>query len=121
MIDAEGLVKAWLVSVAITPKIFLAMPKGDPLPCITLSRVGGGINPRSDLQIHEPRISFQVWSANRPEAKTITAFLVDAIDQVDDYSGMLRVAEVLSVLWLPDPVSDRPRYIVDARFHATAA
>lgn len=129
--DAEDLAKAWVLSssvaAAVNNKVFLAMPKGSPLPCVTLSRVGGGIDSRSDVPVDSARISFNVWGSSRPQAKEISKKLVSEADSLaltggfgsTELGGRLEVAEVLLWLWLPDSVSDQPRYIVDCRFTVT--
>lgn len=122
--DAEDLAKAWLLTTGtaelVSDKVFMAVPKGDPLPCIVLRRVGGAPS-RSHVPQDAPRISFDVWAANRPAAKSILRDLVDDLLDLDsvqytsvEVGGRIGAVEVVSSLWLPDPVSDRPRYIVDA-------
>jgi hypothetical protein len=132
--DAEDIVKAWLLTTAVAPlvtvsgsvKIFQAMPKGSPLPCVILSRVGGAPQEESDAPIDAPRISFEVWAANRPQAKTIAKTLLSEIEQLGysrGYTGILgRIpsATVLLDMWAPDDESDTPRYIVDATFYIQA-
>lgn len=129
--DAEDIAKAWLAGTSVAPlvngKIFMAMPVGSPLPSIVLSRVGGSPAAGSDVPADLARISFAIWAAQRAQAKAITAALVSEIESlaytgaVDTPAGRLDAAEVINVLWLPDPVSDKPRYIVDARMVVRAA
>ncbi|HYJ33833.1 MAG TPA: DUF3168 domain-containing protein [Candidatus Binatia bacterium] len=124
-VDAEDVVKSWLLTTSVAPlvsnKIYMAMPKGTPLPSVILSRVGGSPQAGSDVPADEARISFDIYASQRPQAKAITAALVSEIeslaylDAVVTPVGRLDAAEVINVLWLPDPVSDTPRYIVDAR------
>lgn len=126
--DVEDLAKAWLlttsVAALVTNKIFLATPKGSPLPCVTLSRVGGGLT-NNDQPTDSARIRFQCFAAGRPQAKAIAKALVSEADSLalnGGYTasdGKLQVAEVVLNMYLADPVSDTPKYIIDVRFQAT--
>lgn len=129
--DAEDVAKNWVLGTSVAPlvngKIFMAMPKGSPLPSVVLSRVGGSPPAGSDVNDDLARISFIIWAAQRAQAKAITAALISEIESlaytgaVDTPAGRLDAAQVVNVLWLPDPVSDTPRYIVDARMVVRAA
>lgn len=132
-VDAEDVVKAWLLTTSVAPlvtvagkvHIFLAMPKSSPTPTVTLSRVGGA-PVLGDTPVDGARISFDVWAANRPQAKTITAALIGEIESIGDQrvfttaSGRLQAGETVSVLWLPDEDDDTARYVVDAIFQVQA-
>lgn len=123
-VDAEDVCKAWLLSTPVAPlvnnKIFMAMPAGAPLPSLILSRVGGAPPPGSEVPVDYARISFSIYAATRPQAKEIAKALVGELESiaytgaVDTPAGRLDVAQVASWVWFPDPVSDTPRYIVDA-------
>lgn len=134
--DVEDLVKDWLTNSPVADlvrlpggkaAIFLSMPKGSPSPVITLSRVGGGPSPGSDVPVDVARISFNVWGKNRPQTKEIAKMLVSEVDSLAltggyesaAHGGRLQVAEVVNWIYLPDPVSDTDRYIVEARFTVT--
>lgn len=129
-VDAEDVVKEWLLTTSVAPlvtnKIFLAMPKGAPLPSVILSRVGGTSMPESDAPIDAARISFAVWAANRPQAKTIRTALLGEIESIGyqpEYVGTvgrIKSGLLLSDIWLPDPEDDVPRYIVDATMYVQA-
>lgn len=114
--DAEDIVLAWLKTTLPAVKCFL-QSEGNPLPRIQLARVGGAPTDIADVA----RISFTVHAATRPQAKDITKDLVNALldlaysGSVSTAKGVLEAVTVLSQLWLPDPVSDTPRYIVDIR------
>lgn len=123
-VDSEDVVKEWLLTTSVAPlvtnKIYLAMPKGAPLPSVTLSRVGGTSIPGSDIPLDAARISFHVWAANRPQAKSIKLALLNEIESLGyqpEYvgsQGRIKYGELLSDIWFPDPDDDIPRYIVDA-------
>jgi hypothetical protein len=127
--DVENVVKSWLsttdVAAMVTRpggglSIFLAMPSSAPMPCLVLRRVGGGPVPRSDLPTDRARMSFSCWGDTRVSAGSLARAVVAECDSLGRMSPWvsgpttLYGADVLSVLWLPDPDSDKPRYIVDA-------
>ena len=127
--DTENIVKAWLATTEVAPlverasggtSIFLAMPKTPAYPSIVLTRVGGGPQPGKDLPTDRARISFNCWGTSRASAGVVSRALVSACDSLARNGGwesgptLLAAAEVINVIWLPDPDSDTPRYIVDA-------
>lgn len=132
----ETLSQAWLATTPVAAlvtrgpglyNIFKAMPNAAPLPSVVLSRVGGAPVRGSDMALDTARISFQCWAANRDAAAALALAVVNACEnlaQVGGFthlSGLLLVSEVVSVLWLPDPESDTPRYVVDALFTSMPA
>jgi len=128
-VDAEDLVLEWAKTTTVAPlvtsgsrvDIFLAMPKGAPLPCVILSRVGGSPD-LGDAPVDHARISFGVYAANRPQAKNIAKTLTSEIESIGygapyvGATGRLTSATVVLNLWLPEPGTDTPRYVVDAVF-----
>lgn len=132
-LDVEDLAKRWILSTDIPSmlqqgKVYLAMPSGAPLPTIVLSRVGGGPSAGSHVPVDMARVSFSVWAKGRPQAADIAKKLVSEAEALADNGGYesteaggrIHVAEVVSWLWLPDDVSDTPRYVVDIRLTVTA-
>ena len=128
--DVEGLVKAWLSTTDVAPlvtrpdggqSIYMAMPAAAPIPAVVLTRVGGGPRPRSTVPEDAARMQFNCWGKTRAQAGEISRTLMSALESLAPNGGFvsgdarLAAAEVLSVLWLPDPESDTARYIVDAR------
>lgn len=131
--DAETLVQQWLIDTPAVadlvrrasdglPSIYKAMPRAAPLPSIELYRVGGAPPPGSDTPVDLARLAFECWAGDRAAAVAIGQAVVDAVDGLGGSggwqgpAGRLHAAEVLAVRWLPDPDSDTPRYVVDARF-----
>jgi len=131
MTDVEKLVQQWLAQSALAAtsltrtdggvNVFRAMPNKAPLPSIVLSRVGGAPPARVTLPQDNARISFACWAASRDEAAGLAAQLVDELGALGEtggwgptVTGHLSAAEVLSLVWVPDPASDTPRYVVDA-------
>lgn len=122
----EQAVKSWLMTTDVAPlvqrgagvfSIYLAMPPAAPVPAVVVSLIGGGPRPRADLPVSRYRLSFDCWGSSRDEASLIARTLLAALG---DLSGVtvdgvtLGGADVINMVWLPDPDSDTARYIVDA-------
>lgn len=126
--DVENLVKTWALTTDVAPlvarpggyNIYLAMPAASPMPSVVLSRVGGGPRARKDLPEEVSRISFSCWANTRAEAGVISRTLCAELETLARTGGyinagtVLAAGDVVSMIWLPDPDSDKPRYIVDA-------
>lgn len=85
------------------------------LPEVVLQRVGG-----TD---EEALIQFDCWADTKAAAATLSADLATALTGLASYDHVgirLHAAVWLGTRWLPDSVSDTPRYIVEATFTATA-
>jgi hypothetical protein len=84
--------------------------------------VGGAPRRRKDLPEDMPRVSFDCWGNSRAEAAGIAEALIGEIESLGPAGGYvhdglhLYAAEVATWLWLPDPNTDTPRYVVDALF-----
>jgi hypothetical protein len=134
--DVAGAVNEWLATTSVAAlvtrasdgglSIWQAMPTDAPLPSVVTSRVGGGPTPGSDLPEDTARISHQCWGSARSQARALAIALVgEAESLARNGTGftaadgtVLMAAEVLLMMWLPDPDSDTPRYIVDAVYVA---
>jgi hypothetical protein len=129
--DAETLVKAWLATTPVAPlvtrpdaglSIFLAMPTSAPLPAVVLSRVGGAPRAAKDIPEDAARISMHCWAKTRTAASAMASKVVAACESLardgryTSGTSHLVAATVISVVWLPDPEADLPRYVVDALF-----
>lgn len=127
--DVENAVKQWLLGTDVAfyvqrddggYSVFLAMPKGAPVPAVVITLVSGGPTPRADLPTLSARLQFDAWGRTRDQAGTVARTLVAELESLartgfyTDGSNNILSAEVLSMRWLPDPDSDTPRYIVDA-------
>lgn len=127
-LDIEGLVKAWLATTPVAAlvarpggghHIYQAMPVGAPLPSVIVQRVGGGPARRSDVPADVARITCHCWAATRPDAVAIAQAVTAAIQNLAETGGFtsgssrLVAGEVVSWVWIPDPQSDTPRYVVD--------
>lgn len=128
--DAEGAVLDWLLEhprmiAAGNKGVWFGVPSGTPpKPFITLARVGGGpVN--GEIPLDQARISFSVWAGSKIAAASVAGVLVEVLHAMrttplrEDAVG--RGASDISVLWLPDPETKTPRYMVDATVYVTSA
>lgn len=88
-------------------------------PFVRVSRVGGSEAVREWLDA--PRIQFEAYADDQAEAWQVAALVraaVQQIDRVQHDEGVVTAATVLlGPVWLPDPPTDRPRYILDVQLH----
>lgn len=112
-VDVEKAVVAWARAQGFVA--FFGVNNGGSFPQAIIQRVAG---PDSDVLIQ-----FDVWGGTKAEAAATAANLRTALTGLSsyDHDGIrLHGVSDPSARWLPDPDSDRPRYIVEASFHATA-
>jgi hypothetical protein len=133
--DVEGAVRTRLRGQ--TPagnRVFFGIPKDardESWPLIVVSRVGGGAD-QSDAPVDVALIQLDCWGTLSAEGigdKAGATALVNSAraaleamgtDQPIVAGTQLHGANVESVLWLPDPDNDRPRYVVTAEVTAVA-
>ncbi len=133
--DPEGAVRTNLRGK--TPagnRVFFGVPKGATeasWPMIVVQRVGGGAD-RSDAPVDVCLIQLDCWgtfgASGDGDKAGATALLNSAraaleamgTDQPIVAGTQLHGANVESVLWLPDPDNDRPRYVVTAEVTSVA-
>lgn len=128
--DEDGAMKLWLLTTPVATlvtragggvSIYLAMPKGAPIPAVIINRIGGGPRARKDIPESVVRYSYTCWGTTRDEAGNVCRALVDALENlartrvdVNALGVQLYGADVIGTRWLPDPESQTPRFIVDA-------
>lgn len=139
--DVEGALVTWLkTQTTLTTalggqRIFFGVPKGATeatFPLVTVQLVGTVPDP-SDAPIDRALIQLDVWgsigaSGNGKKAEatalvnTVRA-LLHSIHQPTPMGTSVTVfgCNVESVAWLPDPPSDRPRYVVTAEVTAISS
>lgn len=118
-VDLEAAIREWARTAGLTVggRVFFGKAKAE-LPQIVLARLGGTDG--------DAFIQFDVWGSTKADAADAAADLATAIDALDRYTTddgtvSLLGAVVDGVRWLPEPDTDRPRYIVDATFVAVPA
>lgn len=133
--DVEGAVRTYLRGE--TPagnRVFFGVPRDadeDTWPLIVVSRVGGG-GDGSDAPVDVALVQLDCWGtfgASGNGDKAGATALVNAARAALEAMGtdqpilsgtQLHGANVESVLWLPDPDNDRPRYVATAEVTAVA-
>lgn len=116
-VDVEGAVKQWCIDRGFTT--FFGVNNNGSFPQVVVQRVSG---PDQDVLIQ-----FDVWAekgAGKKSAADEAARLATDLTGLAGYNHAgVRLHDALwtGTRWLPDEASDRPRYIVEATFFATAA
>lgn len=130
--DIEGGLKIWLRELNLPnvgQRVFLGMPRGgaSAYPVIVLFRVSGGPVTGADFPLDEPRVQFDVWGnqGGKVECQAVTQSLISNL--LDLPCGTLLGTTVravgvsaITVNYLPDADSGRPRYSVDCVVQAQA-
>lgn len=133
--DVEGGVRAYLradgdVRAALggSQRVFFGVPTSPTWPLAVVSRVGGGSD-TSDVPIDLALIQVDCWGAittagtgDKAGATALVNAVRSALEAMGDHTATptcrLVGADVESVLWLPDPDNDRPRYALTAEVTA---
>lgn len=134
--DVEGAVRDHLradagVAALVGARVFFGIPKTAPAgswPLVVVQRVGGGQD-GSDAPVDVALVQVDCWGTldgSGNGVKSVATALVNtvraALETVGtDQAAVLRGAVVQSVLWLPDPDNDRPRYAVTAEVTALSS
>jgi hypothetical protein len=137
MPDVEGGVRTFLranaeVAAIVGQRVFFGVPKGATeatFPLVTVSRIGGG-DDFSEVPIDIALLQIDCWggiddSGNGKKAEAVSLLNAvrnaclairgrTALNSSVDAAGIF----VQSVVWLPDPANDRPRYSVTAEVTA---
>lgn len=126
--DVEGALVTFLkanaaVAALVGTRVFYGIPKAakpDAWPLITVQRIGGGDDP-SEAPVDVALLQVDCWgtiSANGYGEKLPCTQLTNAVRSAcRSFAGPTLAAgvyaagiDVQSVIWLPDPANDRPRY-----------
>lgn len=137
--DPEGLTRDHLkadgaVAAIVGTRVFFGIPKRNveaTFPLITVARAGGGQDPGSDAPLDESLLQIDCWGkldASGNGLKAACTALVNAVRSSLEAMGTeTRIAghevgtNIESVLWLPDPDNNRPRYSITAAVAVIAA
>lgn len=112
-VDVEKAVRAWARAQGFVA--FFGVNNNGTFPQVVIQRVAG---PDEDCLIQ-----LDVWGGTKAEAAAADAALRTALTALSsyDHDGIrLHGATDPSSRWLPDPNTDRPRYIVETSVTATA-
>lgn len=120
--DAEALLGAFLraqsaVSALVGTRVGTLIPNPPTWPLVRLTRVGGTQAQRWE---DRPRLSVECWADLNDQAgasllaRTVIAVLSDIRGRYVAQAGYVVSWDVvLGPLWSPDPISNRPRFLVD--------
>lgn len=130
--DVEGALRTWLrtqpsLTALVGQRVFFGVPKGATeatFPLVTIQRVGGGADTstapidRALLQI-DCHGSIDASGNGRKAEATALVNTVRALLHSIENTSLTATCRALgvtveSVIWLPDPDNDRPRYSVTA-------
>lgn len=137
--DVEGGVRSWaranslltpLLGSGTTARVFFGVPTSyDPKTngaALVLYRSGGAPRPGA-TPLDQPRLTFDCWGASKADAASLAVAVVEAIERVGQGTALgaslraVSASVVMGPLWLPDPESGTPRYVVDASWTVRAA
>lgn len=133
MTDPIDCVTEWLKSSETAPlvtwggrtHVYQNAPTGAPLPAIIIYDIGSNRNPESDVMEELQSVQFTIKCKDKNQGKEICESLVAEIDaftrlgKVVTSAGVVTTAEMLTRRFRFDPVSNKPEYLVDARFVIT--
>lgn len=113
-VDVEAAVRTWSRAQGFTT--FFGVNNHGTFPQVVLFKVRG--------DVAGSLIQFDVWGDTKVAARTAAGTLATALSGLSTYDTdgvRLHGADVLNDgQWLPDPATDRPRYIVEATVTATS-
>jgi hypothetical protein len=112
-VDVEKACRQWARDGGFVT--FFGVNNNGTFPQVVVQRVGGPDD--------EARIQWDVWGGTKQQAAATAADLATGLSALARYAfdGIrLHGAQVDGVRWVPDPDSDRARYIVDTVVTATA-
>ena len=131
MPDVEGAMRTWLraqsgIQAVVAQRVFFGIPRNateSDFPMITVARVGGG-DDQGDVPVDRALMQISCWGSidtnGNPLKSTATAVVNAVRSAVRGVRGKTELTasvdafgiNVESVVWLPDPNNDRPRYVV---------
>lgn len=134
--DVEGAVRALLradtgVAALVGQRVFFGVPKNakaDDFPLVTVARVGGSQEP-GPTPVDNALVQVECWgtftAGGNGDKAAATALLnavrsaLDVTQPVTPTTGQTILgADSGTVVWLPDPDTDRPRYVLTAEVSA---
>ena len=116
--DAELLITQFLhqqqdVIDAIEQRVYTEVPSRATYPLGKVHRIGG--IPTIRQHFDHPRIQVEAWADTKREAHDVGRILQAALHAMPESVHALGVVtgvdDDLGLIWLPDPVSKKPRYI----------
>lgn len=131
--DVEGCLRTWMRTLAsittiVGQRVFFGVPKGAveaTFPLVTVSRIGGGDDP-GEAPVDRALVQVECWgsidSSGNGRKSQATALVNAVRSEFRAVNGSTVLSgttiafgiNVESAVWLPDPDSDRPHYVVTA-------
>lgn len=103
------------VTTVIGQNVGTKLPGDKALPYVLVQRVGGSEAVREHLDA--PRVQVAAYAASQATAWQVAALVRGALlvaDRAEHALGVVTgVVGVLGPIWLPDPPTNRPRYVLD--------
>lgn len=125
--DVLGDLRAWLRSHAdLTPliaaRVFFRAPVKPTYPFICLYRTGGAVQD-GEVPLQDIRVAFDVWGRDTSQFAQTTAVQLALESACHTLPVPIKLggtwvcnAQVTSVIFLPDPDTGDPRYVIDSTF-----
>lgn len=123
--DVERLVIQYLLTVNEVTALVgdrVGSRKDKPYPRITVTRVGGSPGP-IPAHLDSARIQVEAWAPTAADgggkglanevARTAQAAMYDMVNASHEEGVVTDVEGVSGPLWVPDPVTALPRYVLD--------
>lgn len=127
MVNTEKLVRDYLaadtgVAALVGTRVYTHLPASPTFPLVVLSRFAGGSTVWGHLD--EPRLQIEAWAekGQRPACESVGEAVRSAMKSVNIRGS--RTGGVVSgttenlYRWFPDPVTERPRYLLDVTVYA---
>ena len=126
--DTEAIVSYWL-RTSLSARVYSSIPRDPVWPLITVKRIGG--IPTVRQRLDRVNIQLEVWGNSKSEARDLADAARVAIYLLEPKvcttgagfpvnATITGVEETLGLAWLPDPVTDRDRYITSFYIYAHA-
>lgn len=126
--DVEAIV-AYELRTTLSARVYSSIPRDPVWPLITVKRIGG--LPRDRARLDGPSLQIEVWGNSKAEARDLAdaaRVKLHAMEPKVCTTGagypvnatITGVADTLGLTWLPDPVTNRDRYLFGVTVFAHA-
>ncbi|MGH2651414.1 MAG: hypothetical protein ACRDHK_09430 [Actinomycetota bacterium] len=116
--DAEAVASVALRAASITDlevRVYSSIPKDPTYPLAIVQRLGG--NPAERHHLDGPRIQVEVYAESKSQAHDVAALARVALFELegtavsDPDAYVTGVEDAVALQWLPDPATDKDRYV----------
>ncbi len=126
--DVEALV-AYELRTTLSARVYSSIPTNPVWPLITVKRIGG--TPADRVRLDRANIQIDVWGNNKSEARDLADSARVKLHAMEPkvcttgagypVNGIITgIADTFGLTWLPDPLTDRDRYIFAVYVYAHA-